>query len=127
MRDRKDPEAGFTLIEMVVALGVLSIGVVALLNLTGETVRTAAAVRENVMAGIVAENRMIETVIAAETPEFGSDSGKADMAGRTWRWRRQVQPTQDESMARIEVRVSPADGAGDSAHLTGFRGIGDPS
>jgi prepilin-type N-terminal cleavage/methylation domain-containing protein len=38
-------ERGFTVLEMLVAMAILSLGAVALLNLAGENTRTAAALR----------------------------------------------------------------------------------
>ena len=56
-------QAGFTLIEMIVALAVLSLGLVALLNVTGENVRAAGTIRETMVGQIVAENHLVEAML----------------------------------------------------------------
>jgi len=48
---------GFSLIELLVALAVFALAVLALLNLAGESTRTAVLLEERVLAGVVAENR----------------------------------------------------------------------
>src|SRR3546814_6674663 len=63
--DRRAPVRGFSLIEMLVAVAVLSLVALALLNLAGENTRTALVVEENVLAGIVADNRAVEAMLAA--------------------------------------------------------------
>jgi len=115
---------GFTLIEMIVALAVLSLGLVALLNVTGENVRAASRIRENVMGQILAENHLVEAMLATEALETGRKSGEEDMAGRHWLWERTVSPTGNAAMLRIEVSVRPGDAGEDgpaAATLTAFR------
>ena len=57
---RRHPHAGFTLLEMLIAVAVFALVVLALLNLVGESTRTAAVVEERVLAAIVAGNRAVE-------------------------------------------------------------------
>ena len=65
-------ERGFTVLEMLVAMAILSLGALALLNLAGENTRTAAALRTHLFAGIVADNRAIEAITnAARTGRIG--------------------------------------------------------
>lgn len=119
-------EGGFTLVELLVALAVLSLGLVALLNVTGENVRAAGHIRESVVGGIVAENRLVEAMLDAEAQEMGTKSGEEDMAGRRWLWERKISPTGNPNMQRIEVTIRPA-GEGETgrvaATLTAFRGV----
>jgi general secretion pathway protein I len=119
-------QAGFTLIEMIVGLAVLSLGLVALLNVTGENVRAAGTIREAVVGQIVAENHLVEAMLAGEELEAGTTTGEEGMAGRRWTWRRIVSPTANAGMQRIDVSVHPADGADQgraAATLTAFRGV----
>ncbi|MDX1580712.1 MAG: type II secretion system minor pseudopilin GspI, partial [Alphaproteobacteria bacterium] len=55
-------QKGFTLIEMLVALGVFSIAVIALLNVQSQSVRTLSEIELRAFAHIVADNRMVETL-----------------------------------------------------------------
>jgi general secretion pathway protein I len=111
---------------MLVALVVMSLGLVALLNVTGENVRAAGHIRENVVGQILAENHLVEAMLAGEELEMGSTTGEEDMAGRHWLWERTVAPTANSAMQRIELSVRPADGGENgrkAATLTAFKGV----
>lgn len=120
---KSQAEAGFTLIELLVALAVLSIGLVALLNVTGENVRAASLIHANVVGEIVAENQMVDAMLTFGALDIGTVSGAVDMAGETWAWERRVLPTPDGGMQRIEIRVTHEDGGRDRAFLTAFREV----
>lgn len=126
MSDRRPREAGFTLIEMIVALAVLSLGLVALLNVTGENVRAASRIRENLVGEILAENHLVEAMLATDDLDMGRKTGEEDMAGRHWLWERTIAPTGNAAMLRVEVSVRPADEGEDgrkAAALTAFKGV----
>jgi len=119
---RPSADQGFTLIEMLVALAVFSLAVLALLNLAGENTRTAGAVQTRFFAGLVAENQAIETLIAEAPPVLGISDGDAVQGGATWRWRREVRRTSDPDILRIDVRVSEPGSSSTAAETTVFRG-----
>lgn len=110
---------GFTLIEMLVALAVFGLAAMALLNLSGESTRSAARVETRTLGAVVAENLAVE---AATAPLIGAGttSGQVDLAGRRWRWTQTVVPTDVGGMLRIDIRVSDAEGQ--AAERTLFRG-----
>lgn len=95
---------GFSLLEMLVALAVFSLGALALLHLTGEATRSAVRVEERTLAGVVADNRAIEAVIAPTAP-VGLSDGVDQLAGRDWAWRREVAATDDPAILRISVQA----------------------
>ena len=112
---------GFTLIEMLVALAVFSLAALALLNLSGESTRSAARVQARTLAGIVAENIAVEAMVAPSLP-VGETSGETTLAGQAWRWRRVVSGTDAPGMGRIDVRVF--DDEGQAAERVLFRAAG---
>lgn len=101
--------AGFTLIEMLVALAVFGLAAMALLNLSGENTRSAARVETRTLGGVVAENLAVE---AATLPVIGEGTtdGQVELAGRRWRWTRVVSNTGTAGLLRIDIRVSDAEG-----------------
>lgn len=115
-------EQGFTLIEMLVALAVFSLAVLALLNLAGENTRSASAAQTRLFAAMVAENEAIEALIAPAPPALGVATGEAMQADLAWRWRREVRRTDDPDVLRIDVRVVEAGGRRTAAEVTVFRG-----
>lgn len=118
---RRTAEAGFTLIELLVALAVFSLAVLALLNVSGENVRTAGALESRVLAGVVADNRAVEVLTAPEPPPPGVAAGQETAGGRLWRWSRVVTPTPDPDLFRIDIAVGEVESRGPLATLTVFR------
>lgn len=105
------PREGFSLLEILVALAVFGLAAMALLNLSGESVRTAARVQDRTLGGIVADNVAAEAVLGLTT----EGAGRAVLAGRQWTWRREIQPTVVAGLERIEVRVSSMEDTADEA------------
>jgi general secretion pathway protein I len=112
---------GFSLIEMVVALGVFSLAALALLNLMGEGVRSALRAETRAFGAVVAENVAVEAVVSREPPSPGTRDGQVQLAGRDWRWTRTVTATQDPGILRIDVSVT--DGGEHAADLAVFRSV----
>lgn len=113
--------AGFTLLELLVALAVFALAAAAILNLSAENSRLAQHLHTRAMAGIVANNLAVEATVAPLPPAAGS--GTAALAGQTWAWTRTTTPTDDAALVRIDIQVSEpeaADGAV-AASLTLFR------
>ena len=113
--------AGFTLVEVLVALGVFSLAALALLNLMGEGVRSAVRAETRTFGGVVAENVAVEAVVARDPPSQGTQDGQVQLAGRDWRWTRTVTATQDPGILRIDVSVT--DGGEHAADLAVFRSV----
>lgn len=107
--DRGAPARGFSLVEMLVAVAVLSLVALALLNLAGENTRTALVVEERVLAGIVADNRAVEAMLATPAELAANDAGTESAGDRQWRWTRNVNRTGADAIARIDVAILPAD------------------
>lgn len=101
-----DDEAGFTLVEVMVALAVFSLAALALVRLQGVTIATTAQLDERLLGGIVAQNQATEALLLAPTPGRGEEMA----GGRRWRWQRQVRATADPRLLRIDVLVTDSDG-----------------
>lgn len=114
-------EAGFTLLEMLVALAVFSLSVLALLNLSGEHARAAVEIESRALASVVAENRAVEGLTATDPPALGVAEGEEVAGGRTWRWRREVTATEDADVRRIDVKVGEAGSERTIAVVSVFR------
>ncbi|MFC7379437.1 type II secretion system minor pseudopilin GspI [Brevundimonas sp. GCM10030266] len=109
---------GFTLVEMLVALAVFSLAAMALLNLSGESTRSAQRVETRTLGGMVAENVAVEAAVAPALGE-GETTGASDLGGRRWQWTRAIVATEDPELLRIDVRVR--DEEGQAAERTLFR------
>lgn len=113
-------ERGFTLIEIMVALAVFSLAALALIRLEGATLRSTGILADTIVGQMVARNVAIAAVTDPTPPAPGRSAGVEQNAGRTWRWTREVRPTGNASILRIDVAVRSASGA-PAAALTMIR------
>lgn len=114
---------GFTLLEVLVALLLLSLALIALVRLAGLEARAQAQLRQGTLAQWVAANVLAETRLRQGFPALGRSNGEAEMGGQRWRWSLQVSATETPRIRRLEVEVvaseAQADG-GVAARLSGF-------
>ncbi|ASK95496.1 type II secretion system minor pseudopilin GspI [Xanthomonas campestris pv. merremiae] len=99
---------GFSLLELIVALAIFGMAVVGLLNLSGESTRTAVVLEERALAAVVAENQAIDATLAPAPAIRAPANGQVMLGGRSWEWQRQSLPAGAAGLLRIEVRVRPA-------------------
>lgn len=114
-------ERGFTLIEVMVAMAVLGLAVLALIRLGAANAATAVHVESATFGDIVAENAIVDALTSPRPPAFGTTSGTVVNAGIDWRVTRRVARTGDPGMMRISVDVRDGSGA-PAGSLTAFRG-----
>lgn len=103
---RRGATGGFTLVEIMVALAVFSLAVLALLRLETATIRGARVLDESLIAGLVARNVANDAITEGRPPVAGRTTGSEVDAGRSWSWVRQVTATGNASIVRIDVAVS---------------------
>ena len=115
-------QAGFTLLEMLVALAVLSIAALALVRLDAFTVRSTADLNARMVAQIVAANAAADLLTDPSPPTIGQSQASVTNGGQLWSVASDVTPTADPSVLRIEIRVTGADGT--PARLTTVRVTG---
>jgi general secretion pathway protein I len=114
---------GFTLLEVLVALLLLSLALVALVRLAGLDARATAQLHEATLAQWVAANVLAETRLRDGFPAVGRSNGESTMGGRRWRWTLEVSATDEPLIRRMDVDVVALESAradGSAAHLTGF-------
>lgn len=110
-------EAGFTLIEMLVALAVFSLAALALLRLNGFALSTTAKLDSRTLAQIVVEN---EAALALTDPPpvvRGTSQRTVENGGYRFDVQRTVTPTADMRLVRIDLLAVAAD-SGTRAALT---------
>lgn len=116
---------GFSLVEVLVALAVVAIALVALLAAAGRMARDADHLRELTLADWVAANVLVETRLREPFPNLGRSEGRMRMGTREFRWQRVVQNTPEPALRRIDVHVFAHDAGNDDApihSLVGFAG-----
>ncbi|PTU72708.1 type II secretion system minor pseudopilin GspI [Pseudomonas mangrovi] len=98
---------GFTLLEVLVALGIFAIVAASVLTASSRSLQNAARLEEKTMAMWIADNRLSEMQLLDPPPGDGRDQGEVDFAGRRWEWRSEVSATSEPAMRRVEVLVAP--------------------
>lgn len=117
-------QAGFTLLEVMVALAIVAIALGSMIRATGEASVNEAYLQEKTLAYWVAINRMAELRIQGLVPSPGSrQTGSSEMADIEWQWRQTAIATPDPNVIRIEITVGKDGEEEGLAALTGFLGI----
>lgn len=105
---RSRQAAGFTLLEMLVALAVFSLAALAMIRLQAVAVRTTADLDQRQMARLVAHNEMVDLLTSPDVLATGEQEGKVSNGGRDWHWQRKVSKTGDRDVVRVDLRVTGA-------------------
>jgi general secretion pathway protein I len=101
------------LIEVLVALAIVTIGMAAVLGALTSSANTTAYMRDKTFAQWVALNQIAMLRLSGQMTPTGNSDGTTDFAGRSWRWRREVTALQVPGLVRIDVKVRPAEIKGD--------------
>jgi len=82
---------GFTLMELVIAFVLLAVGIVAILELVGQTTLNARLARDRTKAALLAQQRMEELL---SQPDLQPGISEGDFGDRfpQFRWRTQIEP-----------------------------------
>lgn len=108
-------EAGFTLLEMMVALSVLSIAALALMRLNGFAVSTAADLDARLLADLVVQNEAVLASTDSGAIVRGTTSSSVVNGGRRFSVRRTITPTADARLVRIDLIAIGAGSTGRAA------------
>lgn len=117
-------QSGFTLIEVLVALIVVSISLAAISSEMLQMVNAATTMQERTYASWIAHNKITEMRLANVVPDVSASSGEIDYAGREWAWRAVVSETGVDNLYRVDVTISFPGQDPLMRAVTGF--IGEP-
>jgi general secretion pathway protein I len=114
------PSRGFTLLEVLVALAIVAIALSAAVRATGISIDSSTAVRENLLASWVAQNRLAELTARHIFPALGSSSGSISEAGRNFTWEEIVTATPNSDFHRVEIQVRASGSGHVAASIIGY-------
>lgn len=115
--------AGFTLLEVMMALSIVSIALVAIIGLMGNYVRQLQGLQEKTFAHLAAMNRVVELQLGdawAETSE--EKKGEIDDALFPMQWRQQAEETPFEQMRKVKIDIYAQQGDDPLTRITTFVG-----
>lgn len=113
--------SGFTLIEVLVALAIISIALLASLRVAGDATNNVGELRSRLLAGWVAENVLAEQRARGVWLPTGLQRGVQRQANIEFAWREDIIATPNPAFRRIDIRVfTGADDTHALAHLVGF-------
>ena len=97
--------AGFTLIEVLVALGIVAIALLAGMQASTALTRNAGRQADTVLAHVCAENELVKVRLARQMPGIGDTEIDCEQAGRLLRVQVSVLPTPNPSFRRVDAQV----------------------
>ena len=103
--------SGFTLLEVLVALAVASIGLAGVIKVAGGNAYNAQHLHSKTIAQWVALNRIAELRVRKEFPAVGKASGDSEMADQKWYWQQEARapelpiPNIKQNLRIVEVNV----------------------
>jgi general secretion pathway protein I len=100
---------GFTLLEVLVALVIVGLGLMAVFSQLNQTIMTASMLRDRTLAHWVAVDRITELRLEGILPEVGERSDEIEMAGAEWAYTLKFSDVGVENFVRVDVSVGFAD------------------
>lgn len=117
--------AGFTLLEVIVALAVIAFALAAAASAVSGNARNASGLQQRTYAHWVAMNEMTNLHVLKKWPSIRTTKGSTLMARHEWYWSIKITKTPNLKIRRVDVRVrSEENDESPLVTLTGF--IGQP-
>lgn len=99
---------GFTLIEVLVALAIVAIALIAGLQASSALTRNALRQSDALLGQVCAENELIRLRLSRQLPDVGDSTTTCEQAGRALQVLVTVRPTPNPQFRRVDAQVSDA-------------------
>lgn len=114
-------QSGFTLFEVLVALAIIAIALLAALRATGQGTSNVSDLRAHLLAGWVAQNVLVEQRVRGDWPSTGILRGTMSQGGMDFNWREEIVGTPNSAFRRVNILVFEGPEESRSlARMTGF-------
>jgi general secretion pathway protein I len=97
---------GFTLLEVLVALVIVALGLMAAFGQVNQTLTAASRLRDRTLAHWIALDQVTAIRLLGAFPPIGSESDEVEMANTRWRYTTTVTKTDFEDLRQVEVSVA---------------------
>lgn len=114
---------GFTLLEVMVALAILALALMAALRAGAAATQNTGEIRQRQLADWVALDRLEEHRARRDWLPIGTSSGETMQGNQRFRWEEKIGGTPNAQFRRIDIRVSADDSTDPNyalARVTGF-------
>ena len=101
----KRKDHGFTLIEVLVALGIVAVALMVGLQAIGSLSHQADRQTLSMLGQICAENELIRLRLRRQLPDTGNEQIECLQAGRALQVELSVRPTPNPNFRRVDARV----------------------
>jgi len=105
-------QKAFTLLEVLVALAILTLGLGTVIKVAGSQASQLAYLKDKTIALWVANNKANEIQLQS-WPSTGTSSGHEFMANQEWKWKLKVSNTADKDLRRLDIDVNRANEKGE--------------
>jgi general secretion pathway protein I len=104
-RNTRHSARGFTLVEVLVALGIVAIALMAGLQATAALTRYAQRQSDMLLAQVCAENELVKVRLSRQMPGVGDSLLPCEQAGRSLVVALTVRPTPNPNFRRVDAQV----------------------
>lgn len=120
-------ERGFTLLEVVIALSIVAVSVLAIASAMNAHTATAADLEQRVVAYWIANNQIatLRHDSKIDRIKTGNSSDRTEMAGHDWRTRTRIERTDVEGVFLVTVTVHSANSKSEAPHARLVTAISD--
>ena len=98
-------QRGFTLVEVLVALSIVAIALMAGMQATAALTRHAQRQSDVLLAQLCAENELVKVRLARQMPSVGENQVACEQAGQVFTVQASVQPTPNVNFMRVDAKV----------------------
>jgi len=117
-------QRGFTLIEVLAALVIVALGMIAAIQAVTQSARNGTYLRDKTLAHWIGMNVLTERRLQPSAPDIAESTGRVEFADQQWQWSMKVTQTQVTSLRRIDIAVRRAETPDGTplANVSGFYG-----
>ena len=102
-------ERGFTLLEVLVAMAIISLGLIGVFMSLSQMLGATTLLRDKTLATWIATDRITELRVTGAWPGAGERDDVIEMAGAEWAYTIKVSAIPDMEMRRLDVTIGFAD------------------
>lgn len=96
---------GFTLVEVLVALGIVALALTAGMRASASLTRNAERQTQQLLARLCAENALVNMRLAKQMPAIGDSVSTCEQGARRFGLRLAVRPTPNSNFLRVDAQV----------------------